>query len=68
MKCPNKDCQGEIMFKETLEGGNFKKKFKKLIYFCPLCDWENIKRFQITNLEFQKEIEKTGNNKILKFE
>ena len=68
MKCPTKDCQGEVMEIINFEGLPFCKKFKVINYFCPLCDWQNKKKFQISNLEYAKEMEKLSNTKINKFE
>lgn len=65
MKCPTKNCQGEIKVFCSIKGRPFLQKYKLITYFCPICNWRNTKVFEISNLEFEIELENrklTNNN------
>ena len=60
MKCPN--CKkGDILFDMSLDGMIFKRK-KIYTYFCPLCDFKNVKIIKIKEEEYQVELEKKSTN------
>ena len=52
MKCPK--CQNELRENVSLRRSIFK--FKKIIiFFCPICEWENKKEFDISNKDYKIE-------------
>lgn len=56
MKCPKCD-KGEILFNENLSGTIFKRK-KIRTYYCPFCDFENVKEFKINEDTYRAELKK----------
>ena len=65
MKCPNKNCKGEIKVFSAVKGKPFLQKYKKITHFCPLCSWSKTNIFEISNLEYEIELENkkiTNNN------
>ena len=57
MKCPTKNCKGEIRQEVVLEGTLFSRR-KKIINYCTLCGFENVHSFKIKEEEYQKLQEK----------
>ncbi len=49
LRCPK--CNSEIKKEVSFFGGIFNKK-KKVIYYCPLCEFESEKIFKITNQQY----------------
>jgi hypothetical protein len=58
MKC-QKCKQGELMIQELFEGLIFNR-VKKIIIFCPLCDFENIKKFKLNEDTYQNSKDKVS--------
>lgn len=56
MKCPK--CQMGFLIKQIIYGGMVFKRKMNIIYFCPMCDFENTKSFKINEDEYQKGIKK----------
>ncbi len=52
MKCQNKECNGEICFIQSFEK-KFRKRYRVLNYFCPLCGWARLCKVEITKKEFK---------------
>lgn len=52
LRCP--ECKGEI--KEQIVYNGFWKRKKTIIYYCPLCDFENIKTFRLNEKQYKKEV------------
>ena len=52
LRCP--ECEAEIMEEVLFYGSIFSRK-KKVIYYCPLCHFENKKIFRLTNKQFNEE-------------
>lgn len=50
--CPK--CKKAELRKEELYAGALLKRKKKVIFFCPLCNFENVKEFNINEQQYMK--------------
>lgn len=57
MKCPNKDCQGEVKEQTSLRGFLLWKK-KVVIHYCSICNFRNEQVFSITTADKLQEEKK----------
>jgi hypothetical protein len=53
MKCPTKNCKGEIREVITYEGLIFNRT-KKITNYCPICDFKKVHSFKINEDEYIK--------------
>jgi len=54
--CPN--CKKANIEKDISFSGVIFKRIKKYLFFCPLCDWQNMKMIKISETDYQNEVNK----------
>jgi len=67
MQCPNPKChKAQVRENVSIGRGVFSKK-KIITFYCPICDWQKTKEFQMTKHDLQLEVlerERTPRKKV----